>query len=371
MKVSIIISSYNYGRFLAAAIDSALNQTYPDKEVIVVDDGSRDNSVEVMTSYGSRIQSLAKKNGGQGSAFNAGVKLSSGEVIVFLDSDDLLFPESIANMVPFFEDPEVVKVHWNLSVADENGKMDATVVRPTLSEGDQREAVLRAGPDGYDWPPTSGNAWKRSFVDVAFPIPEKEFDTCPDIYLAALAPLYGQIRKIDEPQGFWRHHPFNASFIDQFGDNLRAGLRRAECYLQTIVQHAEKLGLTCDIAEMRTNSRWHQMDLAVTTMTSLIPEGDTLILADQDHWKTSGQVFGRPALPFIEHEGQYWGCPADDEQAIRELERMRDLGARWIVFVWPYLWWLQHYAAFNDYLRTEYRLAKEDARIVIFDLRRS
>lgn len=73
---SIIIDNYNYGRFLADAINSALAQTYQHTEVIVVDDGSTDNSREIISQYGDRIRPVLKENGGQGSAFNAGFEAS-------------------------------------------------------------------------------------------------------------------------------------------------------------------------------------------------------------------------------------------------------------------------------------------------------
>src|SRR5437762_9779476 len=104
---SIIIDNYNYGRFLRDAIDSALAQTYPHAEVIVVDDGSTDNSREVIASYGDRIKPILKENGGQGSAFNAGFAASSGDVILFLDADDLLVSTAAERAVAYFNDPDV------------------------------------------------------------------------------------------------------------------------------------------------------------------------------------------------------------------------------------------------------------------------
>src|SRR5437867_2851213 len=92
---SVIISSYNYGRYLEETIESALNQTYSRTEVIVVDDGSTDNSREVIAGFGDRVRPLFEKNGGQASAFNAGFRMSRGEVILFLDSDDLLLPTAV------------------------------------------------------------------------------------------------------------------------------------------------------------------------------------------------------------------------------------------------------------------------------------
>ena len=92
MRVSIIIDNYNYERFLASAVDSALRQTHPDVEVIVVDDGSRDDSLLLLQQYGAAITLIAKDNGGPGSAYNAGFERASGELVIFLDADDWLHP---------------------------------------------------------------------------------------------------------------------------------------------------------------------------------------------------------------------------------------------------------------------------------------
>ncbi len=101
--VSILINNYNYGRFLPCAIDSVLGQTYGNIEVIVVDDGSTDNSREVIRRYGDRIIPVLKANGGQASAFNAGFRNSHGEIICFLDSDDFYLPAKVERMVNLFQ----------------------------------------------------------------------------------------------------------------------------------------------------------------------------------------------------------------------------------------------------------------------------
>src|SRR5262249_8062926 len=107
---SIIINNYNYGRFLNDAINSALAQSYPNVEVIVVDDGSTDNSREIIAGYGDRIVPVLKENRGQPSAFNAGFATSGGDVILFLDSDDALLPTAVERAVGLFQNPGVVKV---------------------------------------------------------------------------------------------------------------------------------------------------------------------------------------------------------------------------------------------------------------------
>ena len=100
--VSILINNYNYGRFLGDAIDSALAQTYEHCEVIVVDDGSTDDSPDIIRSYGDRIIPILKANGGQASAFNAGFERSQGDILCFLDADDTFRPRKAARIVALF-----------------------------------------------------------------------------------------------------------------------------------------------------------------------------------------------------------------------------------------------------------------------------
>lgn len=88
--VSIIIPCYNREKYISQAIESALNQTYPNTELIVVDDGSSDNSVSVIESYGEQIKLIKQANKGVSSARNTGFSAASGDYIIFLDSDDWL-----------------------------------------------------------------------------------------------------------------------------------------------------------------------------------------------------------------------------------------------------------------------------------------
>jgi glycosyltransferase involved in cell wall biosynthesis len=101
LKASVIISSYNYAPFLAGAIQSALDQE-PPVEVIVVDDGSADASVEVAASFGERITLVAQENSGQAAALNAGLERATGDFVAFCDSDDLLGPTRVARVREVF-----------------------------------------------------------------------------------------------------------------------------------------------------------------------------------------------------------------------------------------------------------------------------
>ena len=98
--VSILIPCFNNARYVGEAIDSALRQTYPNIEVIVINDGSTDGSEKVLASYGDRITWKSIKNSGACAARNEALRMSRGEFIQFLDSDDLLFPEKVERQLP-------------------------------------------------------------------------------------------------------------------------------------------------------------------------------------------------------------------------------------------------------------------------------
>ena len=94
-SVSVIIPCYNYGSFVATAVESALSQTHPPIEVVVVDDGSTDDTRESLQAFGSRIQCIRQENQGVSAARNAGIRQSRGEWLAFLDADDYWHPQKL------------------------------------------------------------------------------------------------------------------------------------------------------------------------------------------------------------------------------------------------------------------------------------
>ena len=110
-----------------------------------------------------------------------------------------------------------------------------------------------------------------------------------------------------------------------------------------------------------------RLDLSLTEIDALIAPRDSYILVDQATLSGAVSTAARP-VPFLEREGQYWGAPADDETAIRELERLRRSGLRFIVFLWPAFWWLDYYRIFRQYLEANFSCALRNTRLVIFSL---
>ena len=101
-QVTVIIPTYNRGWILKEAIDSVLTQDYKNFELIVVDDGSTDNTSEILASYGNDIRVLFQENKGVSAARNRGIAEASGQFIAFIDSDDLWLPQKLSTQVEFF-----------------------------------------------------------------------------------------------------------------------------------------------------------------------------------------------------------------------------------------------------------------------------
>jgi glycosyltransferase involved in cell wall biosynthesis len=200
LAVDIVIDNYNYGRFLRAAIESALEQSHPRVNVLVVDDGSTDDSRAILSEYGGAVTAVLKENGGQASALNAGFARSTGDVAIFLDSDDMLRPHAAAlAAASFAADPRVAKVQYRLEVIDGEG-------RPT---GDVRRAELTF-PFDLVWLRTGAVAYRSELLHRILPMPEREFAACADWYLVHLTPLLGHVVSLDDVAACYRVHGANS-----------------------------------------------------------------------------------------------------------------------------------------------------------------
>ncbi|MEB3181430.1 MAG: glycosyltransferase [Nostocaceae cyanobacterium] len=218
--VSIIVNNYNYAQFLSESINSALQQTYRNIEIIVVDDGSQDNSREILAKYGNKIIPIGKQNGGQASAFNAGFMVSHGEIIIFLDADDYLFPETVEQVVSAWNS-QLAKVQYRLQMVDISGDNIGIYPPPerNLDSGNVLSTLLTKGR--YGTPVTSGNAFSRAVLEKIFPIPEAEFRLSADGYVVNQVPFYGEILSIEQPLAAYRIHGNNLWAYSQKVDTER------------------------------------------------------------------------------------------------------------------------------------------------------
>ena len=216
MKASIVIVNHNYARFLRRAIESALAQTYCDTEVVVIDDGSTDDSAEVIRSYGDLVVPVLKSNAGQSSCYSRGLAVSSGDLVLYLDADDFLHPNCLSDVVSNWNEG-CVKAHFYLDVVDESGaRMDAVVPSGRLGSGTNPLKMMRLF-GGYCSPPGSGNIYSRDYLAKILP---KEDDTefrrfeasqfGGDSVTILAAPYFGAIAAVPQILGCYRRHT-NAS----------------------------------------------------------------------------------------------------------------------------------------------------------------
>jgi hypothetical protein len=213
LAVDIVITNHDYGEFVADAVESACAQSHPDVNVVVVDDGSTDDSRERLRQYEDRVEVVLKEQGGQASAFNAGMERCRGDVVIFLDSDDMLRPEAAARAAAAFAaDPDLAKVQLRMAVVDADGRATG-VVKPggylQARTGDLTVAEM-AFPFDIPWLPTSGNAFRSAPLRRILPVPEADYPRCgADWYVAHLTPLLGTVAFVDEVSAEYRVHGRN------------------------------------------------------------------------------------------------------------------------------------------------------------------
>jgi MoaA/NifB/PqqE/SkfB family radical SAM enzyme len=201
--VSIIINNYNYGRYLAEAIQSALDQSYSNTEIIVVDDGSTDNSRSIIRSYTkrypNRIHPILKANGGQASAMNAGFAASKGDIICFLDSDDYWFGRKVES---------IVGLHKDYGFVQHNLLINGSRYRLLLNTGDlplflKEYGLIRSCV------PTSAQSFRRDVLENLIPMPEAPMRLCADVWLRCGALYFTNAYSSDDCLGAYRVHGNN------------------------------------------------------------------------------------------------------------------------------------------------------------------
>ncbi|POR55948.1 glycosyl transferase family 2 [Paraburkholderia eburnea] len=205
--LTVVIGNYNYARFLPEAIESALAQTQAD--LLVIDDGSVDESREIIERYhdrfGERVRPVYKANGGQCSVYNLGLALVQTEFVLFLDSDDVLYPGAIDEVLRAFASGDFVKVQFKLRVIDEDGT-DTGALVPGATPPSDCATILRRGWL-YPSPPASGNAYRVSALRSVFPIPlSAEQRKAADFFAIYGVALTGRICALDQPLGGYRVH---------------------------------------------------------------------------------------------------------------------------------------------------------------------
>jgi hypothetical protein len=249
LAVDIVINNHNYGRFVGDAVESALGQDYPHVRVIVVDDGSTDDSRDVLRGYEGRIEVVLKPQGGQASAVNVGFERTTGDLVIFLDADDMLEKHAVSRVAAVFAaDERVVKVQYRMQVVDAAGNPTGAFrphVYSPMPNGDLSEAEVTF-PYDLPWPGMSANAFRAGVLRKILPMPEGRRSGA-DWYLVHLVALLGHVGSLDEVLGSYRIH--GANMYERLGptldlDHVRMAVSCAAAITPQIEGLADEVGVT-------------------------------------------------------------------------------------------------------------------------------
>jgi glycosyltransferase involved in cell wall biosynthesis len=206
--VTVLIDTFNYGRYVEEAIESVLAQEFPSeqREILVVDDGSTDDTTERLKKYGEKIRYLRKENGGQASAFNLGFAAARGEIIATLDADDLWLPAKLRRVCETFEqNPDAGMVYHRAHVwrGGEEVEVDSYFVEVSGRVPENRVALL-----SYAMVATSCLAFRRSALQALLPVPDA-LRSQADAYLTALIIFVAPVVALPEFLAKYRLHGAN------------------------------------------------------------------------------------------------------------------------------------------------------------------
>jgi glycosyltransferase involved in cell wall biosynthesis len=362
---SILIVNYNYGRYLSSSIDSALSQTWPNVQVVVVDDGSTDESSLIMQTYGSEIETVYKKNGGQASGANAAFPLLTGETVIFLDSDDLLEPDAIEKTIGFFEDPDIVKVCWPFTIIDRNGSPTGETKFRRISSGNFRRQALRMGPASHYTPAQSGNFWRKSFLDEVFPIHETDFRNIVDAYLFTFSPFFGSFRSVPEPLTRYRVHGSNIS------TNFSAVRRRDQWEARAKHLHPwlTERGEKVSIERWRKKNPYYQrldgIAKAEARIGEFLPKGAPLALVAGPLYDRADM---RPIRPVHRAPSKLLSPDRTEADFRAFLTELSATGIEHIAIQGPSTWNGTNLGALVDVLRSDHEFVFESDYIVIANI---
>ncbi|HZT68976.1 MAG TPA: glycosyltransferase family A protein [Terriglobia bacterium] len=207
--VSVLVTNYNYGKYIGDAIQSVLAQTYPKFEVIVCDDGSKDNSCEVIETWcrkDPRILLIRQPNGGQGAALNTAFSAAKGDVIALLDGDDMALERRLELVIQAFQQhPGTGMVTHPLRILDAQGRPGGREPEEPLDEGWLAPALLH-GPEPV-FPPTSGLALRVEIAKRIFPLPPSRVARSHwDWLIREAAAFQAPVAAVNDTLGVYRLH---------------------------------------------------------------------------------------------------------------------------------------------------------------------
>jgi hypothetical protein len=233
--VSVLIDTYNHEQFIHEAVSSVLAQDFPatDREILIIDDGSTDQTPEILRGFESQARIIRKSNGGQASAFNYGISACRGEFIAFLDGDDWWVPSKLSTVVAaFVANPSVGLIGHGILDSFEDG-----TVRPVVPEKPERLrlnslAAARAFRLCKSYLGTSRMNLRTTLARQILPVPDK-LRIEADEYLFTVAATLSELVILQETLTHYRQH--KASLYSSAGSSI-AGLRRKQIVLAALAE---------------------------------------------------------------------------------------------------------------------------------------
>lgn len=291
--ISVLIDTYNYGCYVEEAIESVLTQDFPasEGEVLVVDDGSTDDTAERVQKFGGAVRYFRKPNGGQASAFNFGLRRTRGKYVALLDADDYWLPGKLARVVEEFEKhPDAGMVYHGLR------QLDSREGRVWHAQPAEVSGFLPAKTRDlmrYTWFPTSFLAFRRSALDLLLPIPES-LTIQADAHLSSLIVFVAPVVAIPDFLAVYRVH----------GANLFAGSGRADlarCELRARTRKVLIEGMKRWLSERAYDLRRPDLQ-KLTKQWEVMEEEDAFLLHPPGRWR-----FSRHLLRYAHYCGSRLG----------------------------------------------------------------
>ncbi len=235
--VSVVIPAYNYAHYLPLTLDSILKQDYPNFEIVVVDDGSTDNTAEVVARYGNKVRYVHQKNAGLSAARNTGIRHAKFDYLAFIDADDEWRPTMISRIVEAFsrlpEEFAIIACHYDYIDPQSKPLKIKNIIPVEEREFSCRDFIL-----------------KTRFTSSSAIIKRVAFDTCGvydetlrssedrDIWIRISAKF--RVYMVGERLSLIRRHPHNMS---KHADRMKSNIRRvlAKAYEAELVPHRDRL----------------------------------------------------------------------------------------------------------------------------------
>jgi cellulose synthase/poly-beta-1,6-N-acetylglucosamine synthase-like glycosyltransferase len=232
---SVLIDTYNHERFIEQAILSVLEQDFPasEREIIVVDDGSTDRTSEIVKKFAPHVRLLRKENGGQASAFNAGIPECKGDIIAFLDGDDWWAPGKLKAVTKALdEDKSIGLVGHGITEVYPDGRRHEELLRETPKFRIDSEEGARAFRLRKSFLGTSRLTFRKELLQQIGRVPE-ELRIEADEYLFTLGGFFSDVLILRESLTFYRLHDKNAF---QIADGDREATRRKQKILEALAE---------------------------------------------------------------------------------------------------------------------------------------